>query len=200
MKHSNSELIVERYYRFKNWLVERNVPILPQTGKKNWSDLDILAVGDEVHLISCKDFLPSNKEIDKVINNLTESESYIKKEYKYLNDKEFKKIYIYGGTGKEALRKAKENGIETIEIKEIFFKYLKVLDDFLLEMNTNRKDIPVGKRFYIVGELEGLDKFISFLLNNNLLNDEMINKALNNLGKSDLSKPKIKLTAQKTMI
>ncbi|MEO0075567.1 MAG: hypothetical protein ABIK31_05600 [candidate division WOR-3 bacterium] len=190
MKHSNSEIIVERYYRFKNWLVEKDVPILPESGKKFWSDLDILAVGDEVHLISCKDFLPSNKDIDKVITNLAESEKYIKKEYKYLNEKKFKKIYVYGGTGKEALKKANENGIETIEIKEIFFKYLKALDNFLATMNIGRKDIAKGKRYYIIGELEGLDKFISFLLNNNLLNDKLINEYLNKFGISELSKPR----------
>lgn len=190
MKHSNSEIIVERYYRFKNWLVEKDVPILPESGKKIWSDLDILAVGEEVHLISCKDSLPSNKDIDKVIKNLTESEKYIKKEYKYLNEKNFKKIYVYGATGKEALRKANENGIETIELKEMFLKYLKALDDFLVAMNIDRKDIAKGKRYCIIGELEGLDKFISFLLNNNYLNDKLINESLNKLGINDLSKPR----------
>jgi hypothetical protein len=190
MKHSNTELIVERYYRLKKWLVKRDVPILPETGKKFWSDLDILAVGEEVHLISCKDFLPSNKDIDRVINNLNESEKYIKKEYDYLKTKEFKKIYVFGGTGKDALKKANDNGIETIETKELFLRYLKLLDDYLSTMNKGRKEIAKGKRYYIIGELEGLDKFLSFLLNNNLMNDELINKSLIELGLNELSIPR----------
>jgi len=190
MKHSNTELIVERYYRLKKWLVERDVPILPETGKKFWSDLDILAVGEEVHLISCKDFLPSNKDIDRVITNLNDSEKYIKKVYYHLKEKKFRKIYVFGGTGKNALIKAKQNGIETIEIKELFIKYLKVLDDYLSTMNIGRKDIAKGKRYYIIGEFEGLDKFLSFLLNNKLMNDELINKSLIEYGLKELSKPK----------
>lgn len=190
MKHSNTELLVERYYRLKKWLVERDVPILPETGKQFWSDLDILAVGEEVHLINCKDFLPNNKDIDRVISNLIDSEKYIKKEYAYLKEKKFKKIYVFGGTGKDALRKANNNEIETIETKELFFKYLKLLDDYLSKMNERRKDIPKGKRYYIIGELEGLDKLLSFLLNNNLMNDELINKSLIELGLNELSKPR----------
>jgi len=190
MKHSNTEIIVERYYRLKKWLVEKDVPILPETGKRFWSDLDILAVGEEVHLISCKDFLPSNKDIDKVIKNLKDSEIYIKNEYKHLKEKTFKKIYVYGGTGKDALKVANINGIETIEIKELFIKYLKVLDAYLSKMNEGRKDISKGRRYYIIGELEGLDKFLSFLLNNNLLNDRLINESLKKYGLNCLSIPR----------
>lgn len=190
MKYSNSELIVERYYRLKKWLVEKDVPILPQSEKKHWSDLDILAVGDEVHLISCKDYLPSNKDIDKVIKNLEDSEKYIRQEYKYLEEKTFKKIYVYGGTGQEALTKLLNNKIETIDIKELFVKYIKELDDYLSKMNIGRKDITKGKRYYIVGELEGLEKFISFLLNYNFLNDNTINEQLKKMNLYELSKSK----------
>ena len=190
MKYSNSELTVERYYRLKKWLVEKDVPILPQSEKKHWSDLDILAVGDEVHLISCKDFLPSNKDIDKVIKNLEDSEKYIRKEYKHLGEKTFKKVYVYGGTGKDALRKAKNHNIDTIEVRELFVMYLKVLDDYLSKMNVGRKDVAKGKRYYIIGELEGLDKFISFLLNNDFLNDSAINELLRKMSLNELSKPK----------
>ena len=91
MKTSNTELIVERYYRLKNYLVETNVPILPQDGKQYWSDIDVLAVGEEVHLISCKDYLPSGKNIEQVIKNLNDSEKYIKREYLHLETKIFKK-------------------------------------------------------------------------------------------------------------
>ncbi len=190
MKYSNSELITERYYRLKNWLVEKDVPILPQSEKKHWSDLDILAVGSEVHLISCKDYLPSNQDIDKVIKNLMDSEVYIRNVYDHLKDKEFKKIYVYGGTGKYAIQKAIENGIEPIDIRELFVKYLKVLDEKLSGMNVDRKDILKGRRYYIIGEMEGLDKFISFLLNNNFLNDNIINEQLIQMNLTGLSKPK----------
>jgi len=189
MKYSISELIVERYYRLKNWLVEQDVSILPQTKKKHWSDLDILAVGDEVHLISCKDFLPSNKDIDKVIQNLEDSEKYIKHEYKHLKGKTFKKIYVYGRTGKKALEILRIKGIKTIELNVLFAEYLQFLDSYLVSMNRNRKDIGKGKRYYIIGELEGLDKFISYLLNNNFINDIAINQLLKNKGEK-LSKPK----------
>ncbi len=190
MKYSTSELIVERYYRLKKWLVEKDVPILPQNGKRFWSDLDILAVGDEVHLISCKDFLPSNKEIDKVITNLEDAEKYIKQEYDYLKNKKFKKIYVYGGSGKKSIEKAQENKIETINLKDLLAKYFKELDSYLSEMNIGRKDISKGKRYYIVGELEGLDKFMSFLLNNNFINDEIVNELLKKMNIEKLSKPK----------
>lgn len=180
MKHSNTELIVERYYKLKKWLVEKDVPILPQTGKKYWSDLDILAVGDEVHLISCKDYLPDNKDIDKVIKNLEDSEKYIKKEYPYLNKKgsKFKKIYVYGDTGKVALAKVEKNEIEAKELKKLLAEYFKELDSCISKMNKNKPAPKKGKRYYIIGELEGLDKFVSFLLNNNFINDSAINKLL----------------------
>lgn len=190
MKHSNTELIVERYYRFRNWLVERDVPILPRNDKKHWSDIDILAVGEEVHLINCKDFLPSNKDIEKVIKNLDDAEDYIKQEYNHLANKEFKKFYIYAITGKPALDIARNNNIETVDVKELFVKYLKLLDESLAVRNIGRKDIPKGKRYYIVGELEGLDKFIAFLLNYNFINDKVINELLKEIGLSELSKPK----------
>ncbi|HGY55948.1 MAG TPA: hypothetical protein ENK44_09615 [Caldithrix abyssi] len=190
MKYSNSEFIVERYYRLKKWLVEKDVPILPQNGKRFWSDLDVLAVGDEVHLISCKDFLPSNKEIDRVIQNLENAEEYIKKEYNYLKNKTFKKIYVYGGSGKISIEKAQKNGIETIDLKDLLAKYFKELDRYLSKMNLGRKDIKKGQRYYIVGELEGLDKFMSFLLNHNFINDETVNNLLEKNRIDRLSKPK----------
>ncbi|UBM61551.1 hypothetical protein LA303_09000 [Candidatus Sulfidibacterium hydrothermale] len=190
MKYSNSELIVERYYRLRKWLVEKDVPILPQNGKRFWGDLDILAVGDEVHIISCKDFLPSNKEIDRVIKNLENAEIFIRKEYNYLKNKKFKKIYVYGGSGKKSIEKAHKNGIETIELKELLAKYFKELDSYLSKMNFGRTDIGKGKRYTIVGELEGLDKFMSFLLNNNFINDETVNKLLEKNNIDKLSKPK----------
>jgi len=178
MKYSNSELIVERYFRLLHYLVEKDVPILPPSGKKFWSDLDILAVGDEVLLISCKDYLPSGKDIDKVISNLEDSEQYIKKEFKHLKEKPFKKMYVYGGgTGEHVLKILEAKGIEPIEIKDLFALYLKELDKFLVNMNDG-KSIPKGKRYTIIGEQEGLDKFCSFLLNNNFFNDSAINKLL----------------------
>jgi len=61
------------------------------------------------------------------------------------------------------------------------------LDEYLTNMNIGRKDIPKGKRYYIVGELEGLDKFISFLLNNNFLNDSAINELLQKMGGEGIS-------------
>ncbi len=151
MKHSNTELIVERYYRLKKWLVEKDVPILPQTGNKHWGDLDILAVGEEVHLISCKDFLPSNKDIHRVIKNLVDAEFYIKNEYKHLNNKLFSKLYVYGGTGKEALQVVRQHGIITLEIKELFAKYIKMLDDYLSKMNIGRKDTPRANGITLLG-------------------------------------------------
>jgi hypothetical protein len=189
MKHSNTELIVERYYRLKYYLVEKDVPILPPSPEKqHWSDLDILAVGEDVLLISCKDYLPGGKDIEKVIENLENSERYIMKEYKHLRDKEFKKIYVYGGgTGKEALTALEKKDIKAIEIKDFFALYLKELDNTLLKWNVG-KYIPKGKRYTIIGEQEGLDKFCSFLLNNNLINDGAINELLGE--KNELSKPK----------
>jgi hypothetical protein len=194
MKHSNTELIVERYYRLKYYLVEKDVPILPPSPEKqHWSDLDILAVGEDVLLISCKDYLPGGKDIEKVITNLDNSEKYIKKEYKHLRGKDFKKIYVYGGgTGKDTLSvlKKKDKNIEAIELKNIFAMYLQKLDEDLSKMNDGRRDIPKGKRYTIIGEQEGLDKFCSFLLNNNYFNDGAINGLLKNLKLEELSKPK----------
>jgi len=190
MKYSNSELIVERYYRLNKWLVEKNVPILPQSDKKHWSDLDILAVGEEVHLISCKDFLPSNKDIEKVIKNLEDSEKYIRQEYRHLSERPFKSIYVYGGTGKEALKEVERHNIQTRPLRELFVMYLKLLDDYLSKMNVGRKDIAKGRRYYIIGELEGLDKFVSFLLNNDFLNDNTVNELLKKMNLGELSKPR----------
>ena len=61
MAFSLTEYITENYYKSDSWIVERDIPILNDKGKQFWSDLDILAFKDKVHLISCKDFLPDNK-------------------------------------------------------------------------------------------------------------------------------------------
>ncbi len=129
-------------------------------------------------MINCKDFLPSNKDIDKVIENLGNAEYFIKQKYSYLNAKNFKKIYVYGGSGKKSIAKAQYNNIVTIGLKLLLVKYFKELDNYLSNMNFNRTDIPKGKRYYIIDELEELDKFISFLLNNNFINDQIVNNLL----------------------
>ena len=179
MKHSNTELIVERYYRLKNWLVEKDIPIqLDPEKHKHWSDLDILAVRNEVHLISCKDALPDNKDVDKVIKNLKNAVKSIVDLYPIVKNKNIKLLYIYDVTGIQALDKLKQENIETIHVKEIAIKYIKELDNQISKFNYGRKDIPKGKRYYLIGTYEGLDKMLIYLLNNNLLNDNQINEWL----------------------
>ena len=66
MAFSLCEYIAENYYRMQNYVVEKDVPILPKQGNQNWSDLDLLAVGVDVHLINCKDYLDSSKNENKI--------------------------------------------------------------------------------------------------------------------------------------
>jgi len=49
------------------YVVEKDIPILPEEGEKQfWSDLDLLAIGDDVLLVNCKDSLPSSKQRERV--------------------------------------------------------------------------------------------------------------------------------------
>ena len=84
MAYSLTEYIVGKYYQSKFWLIQKDLPITPEEGKKYWSDIDIFALkNNEVHLISCKDNLPDNskKTQDKIIKNLFDAEKYVKKQY-----------------------------------------------------------------------------------------------------------------------
>lgn len=162
----------------KNWIVEKDVPILPEHGKQHWSDLDLLAIGEEVHIINCKDFLPSSKQKDKIVSNLNTAEIYIKSKYDFLKDKTFKKIYIYGGTDKNTIVYLSKNGIETIPLEEIFCRYIQLLDSFLTKLNENKSPIKKGTRYYRVGSLANIDRVISYLLNNSFINEDKVNKKL----------------------
>lgn len=194
MAFSLTEYITEKYYKSDSWIVERDIPILKDKGKQHWSDLDILAFKENVHLISCKDFLPDNKKEtqNKIIENLNIAERFIRNKYKFLdsNDIDFEKKYVYIGTAKKTIDTLENNNIECMHLNEILFKYIKNLDNFLIAKNKERKDIPKGKRYYVIGNLEGLDKFIVYLLNNNLLNEAYINEELKKLIVEELSKIK----------
>jgi len=184
-----------------NWLVEKDIPIQLDSDKhRHWSDLDILAVQDEVHLISCKDALPDNKDVDRVIKNLKKSEKIIIELYPFLKTKKIKLIYVYDVTGKIALENLRQQNIETIHINEITIKYIKELDNQISNFNHGRKDIPKGKRYYLIGTYEGIDKMMIYLLNNNLLNEDLINERLTKNGNTQLSELKktVKLTSKIT--
>ena len=191
MTFSLCEYISENYYKMENYIVEKNVPILPDQGKQHWSDLDLLAIGKKVLLINCKDFLPSSKDKEKIVLNLNTAETYIKGKYVFLKDTTFKKIYIYGGTDKSTLDFLGKKGIETIQLENIFCRYVKLIDDFLAELNKKKpSSTKKGMRYYRVGNLTGVDKFISYLLNNSLLNEDKVNNKLKEFKISELSRIK----------
>lgn len=67
MVFSLCQYLAERYYRRMRYVVEKDIPILPEEGEKQfWSDLDLLAIGDDVLLVNCKDSLPSSKQRERV--------------------------------------------------------------------------------------------------------------------------------------
>lgn len=85
------------------------------------------------------------------------------------------------------MEKLKNYNIEPIYLLNLFFDYIQKLDNYLLQLNKNKSAIPKGKRYYIIGELEGLDKLLAFFLNNNLMNDSLINEELKKLKKKPLT-------------
>lgn len=192
MAFSLCQYIAERYYRRINYVVEKEIPILPEEGKKQfWSDLDLLAVGDDILLINCKDFLPSSKQRENIIDNLNKAESYIKKHYRHFSAKQFKKQYVYIITDKNTLNYLKGENIETIHFDDLFVRYIKELDDFLTEINKkSRESIKAGMRYYRIGDLEDLEKSLAYLLNNSWLNEEKINGRLKQLKLAGLSETK----------
>jgi len=190
MAFSLCQYLAERYYKRRNYIVERNIPILPKEEKKQfWSDLDLLAVGEDVLLVNCKDFLPSSKQREKIVENLDDAEKYLKDNYKFLSGKKFKKQYVFIGTDKETRDYLRKQNIEILCFDDLFVRYLRELDDFLNRINKKYKDkIKIGMRYYRIGNFEDLDKFLAYLLNNSLLNEERINQKLKKLELPSLSK------------
>ena len=190
MAFSLCQYLAERYYKRRNYIVERNIPILPKEEKKQfWSDLDLLAVGEDVLLVNCKDFLPSSKQREKIVENLDDAEKYLKDNYKFLSGKKFKKQYVFIGTDKETRDYLRKQNIEILCFDDLFVRYLRELDDFLNRINKKYKDkIKTGMRYYRIGNFEDLDKFLAYLLNNSLLNEERINQKLKKLELHSLSK------------
>ncbi|GAB4282972.1 MAG: hypothetical protein Kow0068_07760 [Marinilabiliales bacterium] len=191
MAFSLTEYIVGKYYQSKFWLIQKNLPITPEDGKKYWSDIDILALkNNEVHLVSCKDYLPDNSKQtqDKIIKNLYDAEKYVKKQYfKDYENIKIVKIYVYKVTGKMTLSRLKDENIKTIHINKIICNYIKELDQRLEKLNIGKNKPLKGKRYSIIGEHTDLDKFIIHLLDNNFLNDNLINSLLAEDKKGNLS-------------
>jgi len=194
MAFSLCQYIAERYYRRINYVVEKEIPILPEEGiNQFWSDLDLLAVGNDILLVNCKDFLPSSKQRENIVKNLNKAENYIKKNYQYFSEKQFRKQYVFIVTDKNTLDYLRKENIEIIPFDDLFVRYIKELDNFLTEINKkSRESIKIGMRYYRIGELKDLDKSLAYLLNNSLLNEKKINGKLKELKLVELSETKKK--------
>ncbi len=194
MAFSLCQYLAERYYRRMNYVVEKNIPILPEEGEKQfWSDLDLLAIGSDVLLVSCKDFLPSSKQREDIVKNLNIAKDYINKNYQPFSEKEFRKQYVYIMTDKETLNYLRKENIETIPFDDLLVRYIKELDKFLTKINEKSKaSIKIGTRYYRIGNLEDLDKFLAYLLNYSFLNEGKINQQLEHFKLPLLSETKSK--------
>ena len=188
MPESLTEMVVERCYRFNNYLVERNLAFKDEEGSQFWSDLDILAVKDEVILVNCKDYVARPEDKERIVKNLDQAQKYLEKEYPNLTSMKFKLQFVYGGADKKTLQFLSENGIECIKLEAIFTRYIKSIETFMEKLHLNSKkkySRPKGKRWALVGNLEGVDKLLSYLLNCGFLKEEKLNACLPNPDKPE---------------
>lgn len=169
MPESLTEMIVERFYRSNGYLVERDVPIVAIEGRQHWSDLDILAIKDDVLLINCKDFVSNPREKNRILENLNLADDFIRRGYPdIIKGKSLLRLMVYGGSDKATITHLTENGIRCIGLEEILSQYLQSLETYLDNLNTNYKP-PKSMRWYRVGNTGGYDKLLIYLMNKNYL-------------------------------
>lgn len=169
MPDSLTEIVVELFYRSKGYLVERNVPIVAEDGPQHWSDLDILAVRDDVRLVNCKDFVSDKSQRDKIAKNLEQAEAWVTKNYgDVVANKPIIREFVYSSSDKGTNACLDTKGIKCRSVEEIFACYLKTLEGAMDKLNTTYK-APKGLRWYRIGNLSRYDKVFVFLLNGGFL-------------------------------
>jgi len=122
---------------------------------------------------------------------LNTAKDYIEENYQSFYEKEFRKQYVYIHTDEKTLDYLRKQNIETILFEDLLVRYIQELDGFLTKINEESKgSIKIGTRYYRIGNLEELDKFLAYLLNYSFLNEEKINQKLEHLRLPLLSETK----------
>ena len=169
MADSLTELIVERYYRSKGYVVELNLPIKAKQGegRQFWSDLDILAIKDHVHLVNCKDWINDTKHFDAIPTNLTLAEEFVKGKYPFLADRVVTKhlVAIECQVDKARMQQVlRDENIQYHAFNDLLGEYLQNLQCELDTLNQNSRPLK-GMRWFRVGNRRSYDRVFIHLLN-----------------------------------
>jgi hypothetical protein len=172
MSDSLTEIIVERFYRSRGYLVERDVPIVAENEAQHWSDLDILAIKDEVHLVNCKDFVADPKQKNKIADNLKTAEEWVRRNYVDLvADKPIVRKLVYIGSDEATITCLQNDHIDCYRLEKVLAEYLAHLESSQDKLNGKYAP-PKGKRWYRTGNRTSYDKFLVYLLNEKFLKVE----------------------------
>ena len=172
MSDSLTEIIVERFYRAGGYLVERGVPIVAKNAHQFWSDLDVLAIKDEVILVNCKDYVTDPKQKTKIADNLTLAVEWVKGHYSELvANKPITRQLVYGGSDKATIEFLRKEGIICRSLDEVLAQYLTTLA-FSMDSLQGNYTPSKGRRWYRIGNLRGYDKLFVYLMNHGFLKAE----------------------------
>jgi hypothetical protein len=171
MTESLTEIIVERFYRFSGYLVEKDVPLLEPTGPQHWSDLDIMAVKNEVVLVNCKDYVSDPSQEKKILDNLESAEKYVRREFAAIvGQKTVTKQFVYVGSDTRTIQSLTSKGVQCKTLDEMLAAYALKLEEFMNKLHAESKyRAREGRRWYRTGNLRGYDKLLQYLLNRNFI-------------------------------
>ena len=168
MTESLTEVIVERFYRFSEYLVERDVPLVGERGIRYRSDLDILAVKEEVVLVNCKDFVGDPGQKEKIHDNLKLAEECVRRTFPAIvGKKKIKRQFVYDSSDKATVDFLVSKGVECKPLERVLVGYLQALEKSMdnLDPDHAKYSAPKGLRWYLTGNLRGYDKLLQYLLN-----------------------------------
>jgi hypothetical protein len=173
MSDSLTEIIVERFYRASEYLVERDVPIVAENVPQFWSDLDVLAIKDEVVLVNCKDYVTDPKQKTKIADNLNLAVEWVKCRYgELVANKPITRQLVYGYSDKATIEFLEREGITCLSLEAVLGKYLTTLESKLDLLKDQRRLSNKGLRWSRIGNLMGYDKLFVYLMNQRFLKVE----------------------------
>jgi hypothetical protein len=173
MSSSLTEIIVERFYRASEYLVERDVPIVGENvPRRFWSDLDVLAIKDEVVLVNCKDSVADPKQKTKIADNLNLAVEWVGRHYgELVANKPITRQLVYGLCDKKTIESLQNEGIACVSLESVLARYLATLESRMDLLNGRYPPLK-GMRWYCIGNLAGYDKLFVYFMNKGFLKVE----------------------------
>jgi len=150
------------------YMVSFRVPfqIPKNTAKKvrGWSDIDVLAIGnEEICVVQTKSFTGTKRKeliINDISNFFKYADEYVENQNYGLN-KNIRNIFIVDYTTKSVIKSLEEKGIEVMLLKDIAIELIKILEKRLGEKQR------VGK------EESNVTRTLLFLIDHELFKEEI---------------------------